>query len=99
MNLTLINIDDLKRSDVIDLIAERVVEKLAGMVRDESVLTDAAAGRLLGLSASTIRRMKLDGRLNCVRTPRGLAVRVCDVQQYARPRACVDSGVDDQGLK
>lgn len=48
MNLTLINLDDLKRSDVIDLIAERVVAKIEGMVRDESVLTDAAAGRMMG---------------------------------------------------
>ncbi|HRJ90053.1 MAG TPA: hypothetical protein PLX39_15355 [Pyrinomonadaceae bacterium] len=89
----------MKNSGLLDLIAEKVADRLAGHVRDESVLTDAEAGRMLGLSASTIRRMKLDGRLNCVRTPRGLAVRVCDVERYARPRACVDSCVDDAGLK
>lgn len=46
---------------------------------DETVLSDDEAAKLKNVSVSTLRRMKSDGRIKSIRTPKGRMVRVCDL--------------------
>jgi hypothetical protein len=48
-------------------------------VPDETILSDDDAAQRLGVSVATLRRMKVDGRLHSIPTPRGRVVRVCDI--------------------
>jgi hypothetical protein len=49
-------------------------------VPDTTILSDEEAARRLGKSVSTLRRMKRDGRIKSLPTPKGLVVRVCDLE-------------------
>jgi hypothetical protein len=47
---------------------------------DETLISDDEAAKLKGVSIATLRRMKADGRVNSVQTPRGRMCRRCDVE-------------------
>jgi hypothetical protein len=47
---------------------------------DETIISDDTAAKMKGVSIATLRRMKVDGRVNSVATHRGRMCRVCDVE-------------------
>jgi hypothetical protein len=48
-------------------------------VPDTTQVSDEEAANMKGVSVSTIRRMKKDGRLTSIDTPRGRVCRICDL--------------------
>jgi len=47
---------------------------------DETVISDEEAAKRKNVSVSTLRRMKVDGRIHSIPTPKGRMCRVCDVE-------------------
>lgn len=50
--------------------------------RNESIMPDAEVCAALGISETTLWRWKNKGKINSIRTPNGLAVRVCDLEGF-----------------
>ena len=81
MSLAVIEVGDLEA--LIDGIVERRLQPLVDSILnkpDETILADEDAAQRKGVSVSTLRRMKQDGRVGSIPTPRGRLCRVCDLK-------------------
>jgi hypothetical protein len=81
MSLTVIETNELEA--MLESILARRLKPLEDRILyepDTTILSDDEAAKRRGVSIATLRRMKQDGRIKSIQTPRGRMVRVCDVE-------------------